>query len=102
MLWSPIKAEIEQWLPDDFQVGYETTPLKVSTGGRRGGVGPVPWVRIFSPSYSPRPTEGFYVVYLFAGDGSRVYLSLNQGTSESRPGRGMRPIKDSSVVKQSA
>ena len=35
----------------------------------------------------------FYLVYLFAGDGSRVYLSLNQGTSEWRSGK-MRPIND--------
>jgi hypothetical protein len=37
--------------------------------------------------------EGFYLVYLFASDGSRLYLSLNQGTSEFRSGH-MRPVNN--------
>ena len=35
-----------------------------------------------------------YLVYLFAADGSRVYLSLNQGTSVPKPGGGMRTTTD--------
>jgi hypothetical protein len=42
----------------------------------------VPWARFGSISRSPRATEGFYVVYLWAFDGSAVFLSLNQGTTE--------------------
>lgn len=30
------------------------------------------------------PTKGYYGVYLFASDGSRVHLSLNQGATEAR------------------
>ncbi|RZT07457.1 uncharacterized protein DUF3578 [Kribbella sp. VKM Ac-2569] len=41
----------------------------------------VPWVRIYSPTRSPTATRGWYLVYLFSGDGDRVYLSLNQGTT---------------------
>lgn len=50
----------------------------------RDGVGlktKIPWIRIFSRSRSPSPTEGWYLVYLFAADGGAVYLSLNQGTT---------------------
>jgi len=50
----------------------------------RDGVGrkaKVPWVRIFDPVLSPSATDGYYVVLLFARDGSGVYLSLNQGTT---------------------
>jgi MoxR-like ATPase len=50
-----------------------------------GGVGSparIPWVRIFSPAQSPNATSGWYLVYLFAADGSTVYLSLNQGTAD--------------------
>jgi hypothetical protein len=36
-------------------------------------------------------------VYLFSADGARVYLSLNQGTSEFRSGA-MRPINDRTVL----
>jgi hypothetical protein len=71
--------------------------LEVKAGGRQALLAPVPWVRIFSPRHSPRTTEGFYVVYLFAGDGSCVYLSLNQGTSEFRSGK-MRPIREREVI----
>lgn len=42
----------------------------------------VPWVRFGSDERSPSATEGFYVVYLWAFDGSAVYLSLNQGTTD--------------------
>lgn len=92
-----IRATLEGWIPDALPVGDETESLEVEIGGRRGGVSPVPWVRVFSPRYSPRATEGFYLVYLFAGDGSRVYLSLNQGTSEFRS-NAMRPIRNEPVL----
>src|SRR5680860_1011330 len=41
----------------------------------------VPWMRVFSSSRSPAATRGWYVVYLFAFDGSSVFISLNQGTT---------------------
>jgi len=41
----------------------------------------IPWFRIFNPRHSPSATSGWYIVYLFAFDGSCVYLSLNQGTT---------------------
>jgi hypothetical protein len=53
-----IRQGLEPWLPTDFRVGDQPTQLEVEIGGRRGGVGPVPWVRVFSPEYSPRATEG--------------------------------------------
>lgn len=42
----------------------------------------VPWVRIYDRRFSPSATEGWYVVYLFAADGSAVFISLNQGTTK--------------------
>ena len=41
----------------------------------------VPWIRLYLQSRSPSATNGWYLVYLFARDGSAVYLSLNQGTT---------------------
>lgn len=41
----------------------------------------IPWFRIFNPLHSPSATSGWYIVYLFAFDGSCAYLSLNQGTT---------------------
>ncbi|MDC9014894.1 MrcB family domain-containing protein [Mycobacterium marinum] len=92
-----ITATLQNWIPSEFAVRDEMTTLRAELGGRHGGVSPVPWVRVFSPDYSPRATEGFYLVYLFAGDGSRVYLSLNQGTSEWRS-NAMRPINNEPLL----
>ncbi|MFB8280485.1 MrcB family domain-containing protein [Nocardia colli] len=47
----------------------------------------VPWCRFFDPALSPKPTVGWYVVYLFRADGGAVYLSLNQGISTWQPDR---------------
>ena len=55
----------------------------------RTGIGSdadVPWIGIFS-SVDSSAQEGCYLVYLFAADGSAVYLSLNQGTEKLRSGK---------------
>jgi hypothetical protein len=67
--------------------------LDVAIGGRQGSYSPLAWVRIYSPEHSPGATAGVYLAYLFAADGSRAYLSLQQGSSEVRSGR-MRPVND--------
>lgn len=41
----------------------------------------VAWARLTDPVQSPSATAGWYVVLLFAADGSSCYLSLNQGTT---------------------
>lgn len=41
----------------------------------------VPWFRFCSKSQSPRPTEGWYCVYLFDTVGESVYLALSQGST---------------------
>jgi hypothetical protein len=46
----------------------------------------VPWVRLYDPRLSPRATDGWYVVFLFAFDGSAVFVSLNQGTTTFQSG----------------
>jgi hypothetical protein len=46
----------------------------------------VPWVRVFSKTQAPSAMKGWYVVLLFAADGSRAYLSLGTGTSTMESG----------------
>jgi hypothetical protein len=60
--------------------------LQVSPGGQQSNYSPVSWVRLYSRAYSPSVLGGFYLIYLFAADGARAYLSLSQGTSEFRSG----------------
>jgi hypothetical protein len=57
-----------------FHSGFE---IKGSPG--QGAWANVPWLSIIDPNVARNTMEGFYVVYLFCGDGSGVYLSLNQG-----------------------
>ncbi len=56
--------------------------IRVRGGDGSGSRTRVPWVRLFDPAHSSKPTAGWYLVLLFAADGSACYLSLNQGTSK--------------------
>lgn len=47
----------------------------------------VPWIGVFPPGAAVSAKTGCYVVYLFAKDGSQLYLSLNQGTENIRGGK---------------
>jgi hypothetical protein len=78
-------------------LGLADLNLRARAGGRQGSFSPLPWVRVYSPDYAPSAQAGIYLVYLFAADGSRAYLSLNQGTSEPRSGH-MRAITDTRVL----
>ena len=51
--------------------------LHVDSGWGFGSMAQVPWVAILRPNQTNR--VGHYPVLLFAADGSRLYLSLNQG-----------------------
>lgn len=80
---------IIKWHPD----------IAVKSGGRKYRYAPVPWVRLYSEKHSPSAGKGFYLVYLFAADGSAVYLSINQGTSQ--PGT-TRPVSGGDNLKAKA
>lgn len=45
----------------------------------------VPWIRVFFQKYTPSAKKGLYIVYLFSSDGKSLYLTLNQGTTDSKP-----------------
>jgi len=51
-------------------------------GNGKGLYAFIPWVRVHDQIKSPGPKSGWYVVLLFAADGSSVYWSLNQGTDD--------------------
>jgi|GEM_PF-1012788 len=52
----------------------------VSSGTGIGTVADVPWAGVYPEGATATAKEGVYAVYLFARDGSAVYLSFNQGT----------------------
>lgn len=41
----------------------------------------LPWTRFGSKVHTPKATDGWYVVFLFAADGSACWLSLSQGST---------------------
>jgi predicted RNA-binding protein with PUA-like domain len=62
---------LRETVPSDYRV-------KGSAGA--GNQAEVPWVSVMPPG-TKGASEGTYVVYLFAADGSRVYLSLSQAVT---------------------
>jgi hypothetical protein len=71
-------------VPDPDEVGIADLDFEGRDGtGRKTRV---PWVRAHSRRLSPSATQGWYVVYLFAFDGSRVFVSLNQDTTTFEDG----------------
>ncbi|MFD4641970.1 MrcB family domain-containing protein [Lentzea sp. NPDC058436] len=75
----------------------EITDWRAAGSDGAGNRAEIPWARVHSAGRSPRATEGWYVVYLFAAPGDRVYLSLMQASSSKKnreykrlPGAGLR------------
>jgi 5-methylcytosine-specific restriction enzyme B len=60
-----------------------------------GTIAEVPWIAVYPPGTVASSQLGFYVVYLFAADGSAVYLSLNQGTEQLQDG--LPPIQKRAI-----
>lgn len=81
-----------------LRIEIEREDLEVKIGGQQGSYSPVPWIRVFNRITSPSAQEGYYIVYLFAADGSAVYASLNQGTSELRAS-GYKPSRDTEGIR---
>ena len=48
----------------------------------KGNWAHVPWVSIFDPAITTSARVGYYPVFLFSSNGSRLYLSLNQARFE--------------------
>jgi MoxR-like ATPase len=67
-----------------------TLNLAVEGRDATGSKSRVPWVRIYDPVLSKSAGTGWYAVFLFAGDGSGVFLSLNQGTVDWNQGNKKR------------
>jgi hypothetical protein len=80
-----VRDEIPQLLRESLDA-LDTEGWEVEGRDGSGLKTSVPWVRIFDSVKSPSATQGWYVVFLFAADGSSVYLSLNQGTTEFKGG----------------
>jgi 5-methylcytosine-specific restriction protein A len=55
---------------------------KVTGSPGKGNWAETPWVSVFDRLITETAQRGYFIVYLFRGDGSALYLSLNQGTTQ--------------------
>lgn len=57
----------------------EATNFLVEGSPGQGGWTHTSWLALCDPAVTSTVQDGFFVVYLLSADGSRIYLSLNQG-----------------------
>ena len=69
-------------IPGLLELTSQSYGLEVEGSDGIGKKTRVPWVRLYDARLSPSAMQGWYVVFLFAADGSAVFLSLNQGTTK--------------------
>lgn len=66
-------------IPKKLNALIDLSDYKIAASVGKGNSSEIPWISIVDPEITKTPTEGFYVVFLFSADGSRIYLTLNQG-----------------------
>ncbi len=85
------RPEVSKLLSNDAPAAIErliASGRPITFGVGVGTPADVPWVAIHPPGSTGTAQAGVYAVYLFAADGSAVFLSLNQGTEKVRGGLG--------------
>ncbi|WP_411700105.1 McrB family protein [Conyzicola sp.] len=80
------RSIVTRTLPPELQAAAgdldDGVLFSVKGSNGQGNAAKVPWVRIYDPAQSPSSRSGWYVVLLFAADGSAAYLSLDLGVTE--------------------
>ncbi|SDG78219.1 protein of unknown function [Lentzea fradiae] len=81
-----MRRDVADWLRERLPAVTREAPVgigdwDVQAKDATGGKAEIPWARVYSVSRSDSATKGWYVVYLFAARGDRVYLSLMQGAT---------------------
>ncbi len=79
----PIANAVRQSLKQEIQkiISNEYPDFTVVGSAGAGNWANIPWLTILNPKISTSTQDGIYPGYLFRADGSGVYLSLNQGTT---------------------
>ncbi len=62
---------------------YRDDKYKIKGSAGAGNWAAVPWLGFFDPIITETAQSGFYVVFLINAQSGDVYLSLNQGTTET-------------------
>ncbi|MEJ2856475.1 MULTISPECIES: MrcB family domain-containing protein [unclassified Saccharothrix] len=82
-----VRRGVAGWLSERVERINRTLPtpiddLQVEARDATGLKSEIPWARVYSAGRSPSATKGWYLVYLFDAPGTKVYLSLMQGTTQ--------------------
>ncbi len=79
----PLGELLRKEIPDYLRtVVPDSDRYKVIGTQGKGRWADVPWVAILDKALTTSTEQGYYPVYLFRGDLTGVYLSLNQGTEK--------------------
>ncbi len=76
-----IRTDARDRVRASLAADYQSLLVTGSPGA--GNWATVPWIAVFDPAVTESATRGYYLVYLFSADMARLYLSLNQGTTEA-------------------
>ncbi len=78
----PLASVLRQDLVNAINRVLPVKNYAVKGSAGQGNWAETPWLAVFDPFVTTTAQEGYYVVYLFRGDGESVFLSLNQATTE--------------------
>lgn len=95
----PFAHRIAHDWPAPVAAFVDDSSYKVEGSPGKGVWADAVWLAVFDRMITETAQRGFYVVYLVPADGSRAYLSLNQGTTEIHDRVGPRYRE---VLKQTA
>lgn len=78
-----LKNELESYVNQYIQKSQTLNDYKVKASPGSGNWAEVVWAAVLDQEITNTAQRGFYPVYLFKPDGSGIYLSLNQGTTNT-------------------
>lgn len=100
----PIAQVIRQNLKQDIQniISPDYPNFIIQSSAGAGNWANVPWLSILNPEISTTTQDGIYPGYLFCADGSGVYLSLNQGTTNPQQefGKIQAKVRTQQIIQQ--
>lgn len=78
---APVGKLVRNQMVDELKNIERLKSFKLKGSIGNGNFAEVPWVAIMDGNITKSTTEGIYIVFLFSGDGEKVFLTLNQGVT---------------------
>ncbi|MGW7849747.1 MrcB family domain-containing protein [Staphylococcus xylosus] len=94
---APVGDLVKNQMVDELKNIEQLKGFKLKGSIGNGNFAEVPWVAIMDENITNSTTEGIYIVFLFSGDGEKVFLTLNQGVTYFKN----KKLKKHDIVKAS-